>query len=219
MWTFEISKAVMNYWSLNIPFCASGQSLLPVAHLKPQQPPTNSILLSASCFIKTGCTLLSFLIPASFTGCMVWREHPWQSSSPALRVLLPLIALNFPSLSYPFFGYSFNSSLTTSIHYASLWLLLFFFFSLHYWLLFFFHQSWPLLPTIRTIHWSPDTWSPFTEPQTCCSLSLEAPTPPSPHLPANCYSFSTSQDRHNFPSWVFVLMTFSWDLTPLPLPP
>ena len=116
------------YWSLNIPFCASGQSLLPVAHLKPQQPPTNSILLSASCFIKTGCTLLSFLIPASFTGCMVWREHPWQSSSPALRVLLPLIALNFPSLSYPFFGYSFNSSLTTSIHYASLWLLLFFFF-------------------------------------------------------------------------------------------
>ena len=38
---------------------------------------------------------------ASFTGCMVWREHPWQSSSPALRVLLPLIALNFPSISYP----------------------------------------------------------------------------------------------------------------------
>ena len=106
-----------------------------------------------------------------------------------------------------------------SIHHASLWLLLFFFFSLHYWLLFFFHQSWPLLPTIRTIHWSPDTWSPFTEPQTRCSLSLEAPTPPSPHLPANCYSFSTSQDRYNFPSWVFVLMTFSWNLTPLPLPP
>lgn len=116
------------YWSLNIPFCASGQLLLPVAHLKPQQPPTNSILLSASCFVKTGCTLLSFLIPASFTGCMVWREHPWQRPSPALRVLLPLIALNFPSISYPFFGYSFNSSLTTSIYYASLWLPLFFFF-------------------------------------------------------------------------------------------
>ena len=158
------------YWSLNIPFCASGQSLLPVAHLKPQQPPTNSILLSASCFIKTGCTLLSFLIPASFTGCMVWREHPWQSSSPALRVLLPLIALNFPSLSYPFFGYSFNSSLTTSIHYASLWLLLFFFFPSLLTPLFLppvltptsNNKNYSLIPRhMKSFHWTSDMLFPF----------------------------------------------------------
>ena len=157
---------------------------------------------------------------ASFTGCVVWREHPWQSSSPALRVLLPLIALNFPSISYPrplFFGYSFNSSLTISINFASLWLL--FFSPSLLTPLFLPSVLTPTPPTIRTIHRSPDTWSPFTEPQTCCSPSLEAPTPPSPPLPANCYSFSMSQDRHNFPSWVcLALRTFSWDLTPLRLP-
>lgn len=158
------------YWSLNIPFCASGQLLLPVAHLKPQRPPTNSILLSASCFIKTGCTLLSFLIPASFTGCMVWREHPWQSPSPALRVLLPLIALNFPSISYPFFGYSFNSSLTTSIHYASLWLLLFFFFPSLLTPLFLppiltptsNNKNYSLIPRhMKSFHWISDMLFPF----------------------------------------------------------
>ena len=95
---------------------------------------------------------------ASFTGCVVWREHPWQSSSPALRVLPPLIALNFPSISYPrplFFGYSFNSSLTISINFASLWLL--FFSPSLLTPLFLPSVLTPTPPTIRTIHRSPDT--------------------------------------------------------------
>lgn len=58
---------------------------------------------------------------------------------------------------------------------------------------FFFHQSWPLPPTMQKMHRSPDTRSPFM------SLDLiraspfpwNAPTLPSPQLPATCYSFSS----------------------------
>lgn len=117
---------------------------------------------------------------------------PWQRPSPALRVLLPLIALNFPSISYPFFWLQLQQ-LSHHVYLLCIPLapaLFFFFFP------FTTDSSFlppPLTPTSNNKNYSlnlrhavPFPWKPQLHPL--------------PYLPASCYSFSTSQDRHNFPS-------------------
>lgn len=108
---YGIQLLLRLYWSLNIPFCVSGQPLLSVTRLKPQHCPIRSIFLSASSFIKTGYTLI-FIYPHP---CLSQPLHGSEEASLAGHESCTWGAVHSSSPGYPaleatpLLSYRFNS--------------------------------------------------------------------------------------------------------------